>query len=133
MKKSLILPALTLATILPSFSGNLVGQVSAIEENETYGKLRTMSEVAEIYQQYEAIRDSECAGGCNRSTFFQNFIKEHREYIVLSKYINATTFIITAVNPEQNSFRAFFRDLNLPNHERKGQDNYRKLLELYIG
>ncbi len=130
MKKQLLLPILATMAILPSCG--FAPHASAIEENETYGRLYTFEEMPELYRQYEEIRDADCTDSRCRMNFFYKYINEHPEFAMLRRYLGSR-FTITAINPENNTFRAYFHDFDLSGYERNGREKYDRIAELYIG
>ena len=131
MKKRIILPILTLAAV---FATSNFSQSSAFAETATdeQGTLWTLSEAQSLYDEFEARRTADCGDNyaCRR-TYWNTLRQEDPKYNVAGNF-GRSTFIITAINPEENYIRVLFRDLDYNRWETRAQEVHRVLTELYL-
>ncbi len=125
-----LISTFVMATALTSTS--IIAPTHASTLSAEHGELWSIEEAKNFYYEVEAEKDQVCGADINcRRDYNYNFLFDNPKYAIAEIY-SMTSFMITAVNPAENSIKAYFRDLDNMAMEIDGEEKHYPLNELYI-
>ena len=113
-------------------SASLTIPTYASTSSTEWGELWSIEEAKNFYYEVEAEKDQVCGTDINcRRDYNYYHMFDNPKYNIAEVY-SMTSFMITAVNPAENSIKAYFRDLDQMAMEIDGEEKHYPLNELYI-
>lgn len=129
-----LVPSLIISTLIMVASSCLLPEtaVYASEYNAEWGELWTIDEARDFYYEVEAEKEATCGDNLDCLRFYYYDLPMDNPRNAIAEIYRMTSFMITAVNPTENTLRAYFRDNDFMAMEMDGEDVHYPMTELYI-
>ena len=126
---------LLISTLIIVATGATISQdetVSATTITDTGLQAWSITEMNELYYQFQVEKDAICGNNpdCRRDLDFKR-AESDPKYNALQAF-SMSSFVLSSINPAENKFRLYFRDIDNMAMEMEGIEQHSPLTEAYI-